>query len=252
MKFVIKKLTTVSSTNTLLSDMYSAGEEVCNIVVCADYQTGGRGLGANHWISDPAMNLLFSLGWCPYNLHPSRQFLITKVVALAITDSVSFLCPDVAPRIKWPNDIWVGYRKLAGILISNIIEGNSLSLSIIGVGINVQQTEFPADLLNPVSLQLLTDAVPDRMQLLNEILIRIDDGLNGLENETLNNRLHENYLKSLMGLNQWQQYVIHDTLTESRIRGVNEYGQLIMEHRTGKVINYGLKEVKFVLPNQVD
>lgn len=252
MKFVIKKLTTVSSTNTLLSDMYSAGEEVCNIAVCADYQTGGKGLGVNRWFSDPALNLLFSLGCCPINLHPSRQFLITKVVALAITDSVSFLCPDVVPQIKWPNDIWVGYRKLAGILISNIVEGNSLTLSIIGVGINVQQTEFPTDLPNPVSLQLLTDTLPDRMHLLNEILIRIEDGLSGLENETLNKQLHENYLKALMGLNQWQQYVIHDTLTEACIRGVDEYGQLIMEHRTGKVITYGLKEVKFVLPNQVD
>lgn len=247
MAFILKQLNALESTNSHLLDMFAAGEVAGNIAVSADYQSGGKGLGTNRWYSDHGLNLLFSFGWCPLDFHPSKQFLVTQAATLAILDSLKELYPKIKPVIKWPNDIWVGNQKLAGILVSNIIEGNKLIFSVIGIGVNVNQTIFPAELPNPVSLKSLLNMDLDRVYLLNSMLQHIDVGLMQIENNSSTLERNEKYLKNLMLLNTWQPYVIHDTLTEACIRSVNEFGQLMLEHKTGEIIAYGLKEVKFVI-----
>lgn len=125
-------------------------------VLSAVCQTSGRGRGSHTWLSQAGQNLTFSL-----ILKPKEGFLLSneavRLTHLA-TVALCFYLEELGlkPRIKWPNDIWVGDKKICGILIENSFTGGSLSSSIIGVGLNLNQKEFDPLLPNPSSLALLT------------------------------------------------------------------------------------------------
>ena len=128
-------------------------------VISARCQTAGRGQGDHKWHSRPGENLTFSvvLKFGEDALAPLAArdaLLITEAVTLALR--LYLKRRGVAARIKWPNDIYAGDLKICGILIENILRGQDVASSIVGIGLNLNQTEFPADLPNPVSLSLLT------------------------------------------------------------------------------------------------
>lgn len=149
----------LESTNSYLRQNHQGMPQ--HAVVTAAYQTAGRGQRGNGWESEPGRNLLFSmLYYPPADLPPSRQFQISKAVALAVAETVDRLLdgydhPEVC--IKWPNDIYVGDRKIAGILIENALQSSTrIAHSIIGVGLNVNQREFRSGAPNPVSAVNIT------------------------------------------------------------------------------------------------
>ncbi|MCM1309850.1 MAG: biotin--[acetyl-CoA-carboxylase] ligase [Bacteroides sp.] len=118
-------------------------------------QTAGRGQRGNTWEAEPRKNITLSLMLRPEGLPAVRQFELSEAVALGVADLVEELgVGDV--RVKWPNDIYVGDRKICGILIENALSGNLIGRSIAGIGLNVNQTEFRSDAPNPVSLRQLT------------------------------------------------------------------------------------------------
>jgi len=126
-------------------------------IIAAKAQTAGRGQGTHTWYATPGRNLTFSILYrfgeaCP--LVAADAILITQVTTLALRDYL--LAHGVEARIKWPNDIWVGDRKICGILIENKLEGASVRESIVGIGLNLNETGWPAELPNPVSLGELT------------------------------------------------------------------------------------------------
>lgn len=141
-------------------------------VLVADMQTAGRGQGDHKWHSRPGENLTFSVvarfgGSSPLApLEVRDSLLITQVITLALRLLLESYGLEV--RIKWPNDIYIGDRKICGILIENVLSGSQVAASIIGVGLNVNQNVFPPDLPNPVSLSLLTG----RNYELDEVLAR--------------------------------------------------------------------------------
>ena len=126
-------------------------------IVAAVAQTAGRGQGSHTWYASPGENLTFSI---PYRyeelcrIAASEMILVTQVTTLALRDYL--LGHGIEARIKWPNDIWVGDRKICGILIENILEEGTLRESIVGIGLNLNERGWPADLPNPVSLSELT------------------------------------------------------------------------------------------------
>ena len=129
-------------------------------LIATQEQTAGRGQGTHKWYSSPRTNLLFSMLFrFPENdrseLKTRDMLLITEMVTLGIRDYL--LDNGISARIKWPNDIWVGERKICGILIEHRTDGRHLSASIIGIGINLDQTAFPPELVNPVSVAVLTE-----------------------------------------------------------------------------------------------
>lgn len=113
-------------------------------------QSRGRGQRGNSWSSSAGANLTFSVVLCPGFLETAQQFYLSKAVSLAVCDTVESF--GVRPQVKWPNDIYIDGRKVAGILIENDLAGNFLSRSVVGIGINVNQTEFDPALPNPTSL----------------------------------------------------------------------------------------------------
>ena len=140
------------STNKTLRE----GLESCDnlSVVAAREQTAGRGQGTHTWHSTKGMNLTFSMLYKPSDLLAADMILITCATTLGIRDYL--LDKGVTARIKWPNDIWVGDKKICGILIENILDGPRIRYSIIGIGFNLNETLWPADLPNPVSLKNIT------------------------------------------------------------------------------------------------
>lgn len=136
-------------------------------VIAAECQTAGRGQGDHKWHSMTGVNLTFTVVFKFH--HPAEQeaegkraaaldakdaLYITEVVTLALR--LYLESHGVMARIKWPNDIYVGDKKICGILIENVLAGSFVDSSIVGIGLNINQTDFPADLPNPVSLALLT------------------------------------------------------------------------------------------------
>ena len=122
--------------------------------ISAREQTAGRGQIGRSWHATPGLNLTTSVIFYPRFLPADRQFRFSQAVSLAVADTVMAHLPHRADavRIKWPNDIYVADRKIAGILIQNGVQGRHLGYSVAGIGLNVNETDFPAGLPNPTSL----------------------------------------------------------------------------------------------------
>ena len=153
----IEWLETVDSTNSEAKRRLEALDNLS--VLAAVEQTAGRGRGSHSWISSPGENLTFTLilrfgegGISP--LPSSEVVRITHFCTLAVCDYLE--SQGLQTRIKWPNDIWIANRKICGILIENTFSGDYLKDSIVGIGLNLNQTAFDPALPNPVSLRLLT------------------------------------------------------------------------------------------------
>ena len=178
------------STNKVLRERL---EDLDNLsVVAAVAQTAGRGQGAHTWYASPGANLTFSIlyRYGDVRVAVSDVLLVTQLTTLAIRDYL--LEHGVDGRIKWPNDIWVADRKICGILIENILEESFLRESIVGIGLNLNERDWPADLPNPVSLSELTgkryDVPSELARLEKEIrrrfaLLGSDDGRKSLQEE---------------------------------------------------------------------
>lgn len=142
-------------------------------VFTTDAQPAGRGQGENRWHSSPAENLTLSAFLEPDHLSVDDLFRLTEIAALAVADTIAdFLPPDLAARVrvKWPNDVYVGHRKIAGILIQNGLRGERIGWSVLGIGLNVNERSFPPELADrATSLHLLTGTPADRAAVLRSL-----------------------------------------------------------------------------------
>ena len=232
---------TVGSTNDVARDtQYRDGD-----IVWADFQTAGRGQRGHTWESRAGENLTFSVVLEPHFLPIAEQFMLLEAVALALSDF--FAEVGVGTKIKWTNDIYVGNRKAVGILIEHNYSGGKLSRTIVGIGINVNQTEFSADIPNPISLSLLTGEKYDRNALLEQfekcLAMRYSQLKKG-EWETLQSDYHT----ALYRRDEKQLFALPDgTRNEGIIRGVKPTGNLIVEWENGEKKSYLFKEIEFVV-----
>ena len=232
---------TVGSTNDVARDtQYRDGD-----IVWADFQTAGRGQRGHTWESRAGENLTFSVVLEPHFLPIAEQFMLLEAVALALSDF--FAEVGVGTKIKWTNDIYVGNRKAVGILIEHNYSGGKLSRTIVGIGINVNQTEFSADIPNPISLSLLTGEKYDRNALLEQfekcLAVRYSQLKKG-EWETLQSDYHT----ALYRRDEKQLFALPDgTRNEGIIRGVKPTGDLIVEWGKGEKKSYLFKEIEFVV-----
>ena len=159
-------------------------------VIAAVGQSAGRGQGDHTWFASPGKNITATIVLKPENLSAGDYLFVTRVTTLALLSYVRE--HGVQARIKWPNDIWVEDRKICGILIENIIDGNRMKACLIGIGLNINEEGWPENLPNPVSLKELTGKEYDvrhELQLLvgqisrhSEMLLS-SDGRNYLEQE---------------------------------------------------------------------
>ena len=135
-------------------------------MVMTEFQTAGRGQAGNSWYSGKGSNILLSFLLYPHCVKAKDQFIIAQIVSLAIKIVLDNFMKNVT--IKWPNDIYWNDKKIAGILIENSLMGQHIDYTIVGVGLNVNEKEFPSGLPNPVSLREIAGEEVDR-----EILLKL-------------------------------------------------------------------------------
>ncbi|MBN1990115.1 MAG: biotin--[acetyl-CoA-carboxylase] ligase [Bacteroidales bacterium] len=243
LNFKVEWLESVGSTNDLAFAQGARGAAE-GAVFAAVSQTEGRGQRGNYWESEPGDNLTFSLVLRPEFLPVHNQFLLSMAVALGVCDWLK--SHGVPATIKWPNDIYVGNSKLGGILIENSISGSSFGFSVVGIGVNVNQSRFSADLPNPASLKLLTSRgyeLPAELDtLLNLLAVRYDTLKRG--NTTA---LVASYMESLYRKSDWFRYCDTTGVFEARIKLVKPSGELVLELADGSIREYLFKEVSFVI-----
>lgn len=239
------RLPLVDSTNSYLKLWLEKERLPEGTVVSAEFQTGGRGQRGTYWHSSHGANMLCSVLLYP-NLQANKQFLLSKTVALALTDCLKKLVPEAEVKIKWPNDILLNGLKVAGVLIENSFSGEVATSSIIGVGLNINERNFP-DELKATSLLLETGRAMPVQEVMREFFAFLQRRYNMLR-EGLFQSISQEYADNLFGMNAQRMY--RDTATGEEfygvIRGVSNEGILLLNTQERGYREYQLKEVVFL------
>lgn len=222
---VLINLDEVNSTNEYAKALLSKSKPSEGTVIFAHCQTNGRGQFGKMWASEKGKNLTFSIILYPDFLEAKRAYSLNHVVSLGLKDCIENL--KITVSIKWPNDIYHHDKKLGGLLIENGLVGENLNYSIIGIGLNVNQTTFSQELPNPISLKLISGK-EFKIELLNDVFSFIEKRYLQLKSGRLEEIKNE-YVDSLYCLNEKRIYQTSNEKFEGIIRGVNDEGQLIME-----------------------
>ena len=245
----ITRLATVDSTNRYMRDEAAAlwqNRGTGNFaVVTAGHQTAGRGQRGNAWNSNAGENLLFSILVRPgETLEVSRQFLLSQAVALSIHDAMK--CYGVDTRLKWPNDIYAGNRKLAGILLELDYSGAFVEQAIIGIGLNVNQENFPPMDRKPVSMKMLRE----HDFILDDVLATVLDFFEHYYAELrYGNReaIAAEYKAQLFGIDMKNSFIDKNGHFDAVIQDVESDGHLILRRNDGSTGRYAFKEVEMVI-----
>lgn len=234
----IIRLESVYSTNNYTANLVKQDELVHGSVIMAVEQTNGRGQMGAEWLVKPGENLTFSIFLNNVNLSVETQFFLTRITALSIVDYLAKI--NIYGVIKWPNDIFVEGKKIAGILIENTISGSLIQKTIIGIGLNVNQTDFGD--LNATSIQTKT-AVNNSI---DEVLFSFIKCFNERLSCGLTNRkLESDYLDKLYLLNLSSSFEDEEGIFNGIIDGVESSGHLRVL-KEEKTILYSLKEIRFL------
>ena len=239
----IIKLNTVDSTNNYAAKFLKQTKVPFGTVIMARYQTSGKGQRNGVWDAEGESNLLMSVILDTQFLPIEKVFFLSKVVALALNCSVCQF--GIQSSIKWPNDLVVGKKKIAGVLIENQWIGQQLSSSIIGIGLNINQVFFPPS-YNATSLKLLTS----RSFIVEDILKVICQNLNQFYNQLLDlefEKIDLAYHEFLINYNQLTNFKKENEVFTAKVNGVSEGGELILQLKSGQVKNYKLKEITQLL-----
>lgn len=233
------------STNRFAHDWLSQNETFEHgTAIMSFYQTAGKGQKNNHWESERGANLLTSVILKMDFLEASSVNLLNQAVAISICDFLQQQC-GVDFKVKWPNDIMHGEHKIAGVLIENTIRGSKCYTSVVGVGINLHQTQFKSYVPKATSLKLITNTTIDsiesfaqdwRQQLLDKIAILQNDGRHLIE---------EAYKQKLFGRDEFRWFESENNRFKGCIKGVDNHGHLIISTEEGEW-KFGLKEIKFL------
>lgn len=238
------KLSATDSTNAYLKDLIFQNKIEDFTVVMAHTQLKGRGQMGTNWLSEPGKNLTFSVLLKSLKIPGADQFLLNIYVSLALYDTLTQLhVPDL--KIKWPNDIMSGHSKICGILIENILSGQHIQASVVGIGLNVNQITFNS-LPNVSSLKLLLGRSLD----LEEILLNIVGNLKGLlghNGKWDRNQLIERYEAALFRKDKPSTFKNQeDEMFMGFIKGVSGTGKLKVLLEDNILKEFNLKEVKLL------
>ena len=236
MNFEIKHIEETDSTNRWMRENGAK-----NLVVVADYQTAGKGCGTNSWESERGQNLLFSVMIQPESLQAKNQFIITQIISVALCKTLNrYLKEQIS--IKWPNDIYVGDKKICGVLIENRLAGRMIKDSIIGIGLNVNQQEFKSDAPNPVSIKQLTGRDTDRDELLEAFLSELNECCKC-------STIIADYKSRLYRREGLHPFSSGDETFKASIVDVKDDGRLMLQDENGIAHIYRFKEVSFIVDN---
>lgn len=233
------------STNAEAMSLLKAGDVTEGLLVGTDEQLAGRGQRGNTWQSEPGHNLTVSIILKPTFLAVSQQFQLSMAVALGVRATVAHFTGHQAV-VKWPNDVYVGKRKIAGILLESQVSNNKLAAVVAGIGLNVNQLEGMPPQAG--SLMMLTGQVFDLREVLAILCQRIEQYYLILRQAGGGDKVKTHYMNHLMGFEELRNYRV--TLTGehfmARITDVLTNGKLVMHDQDGNRRLYDLKEVDWI------
>lgn len=238
------ELSEVDSSNNYAMRMVQAQLAEHGNTWFAHHQIKGKGQRGKVWKADPGQNLMMSCVLQPAKLTVDNQFILNAAVALACFDFINKYVIDKC-CIKWPNDIYWEDRKAGGILIENVLKGEQWKYSIVGIGLNINQTLFPENLRNPVSLKQITGKTFDVISLAKELCIFLDHRWKQISTSTFNVLLNE-YSSHLYKINQQITFIKDNEQFAGAVKGVTEKGNLIIEETSGEKMV--VESIEWVLP----
>lgn len=226
------------------------------ITIRTDFQTAGRGQAGNGWESERGKNLLFSTLLVQPCIAVSEQFYLSMAVAVALRDVVAMCLPsEMEATIKWPNDIYVGDKKLAGILIEHQLAEGKIAQTVVGIGLNVNQEKWEGNAPNPTSLRLLTQQTWEIEPLMQMFLRNLSEEMQNLRT------VKEHYLQHLYRRKGWYFYEEREvsclptmnqagltpTSFEAEFADITPQGELCLRLRNGEERKYHFKQIRFVV-----
>ncbi|WP_310992620.1 biotin--[acetyl-CoA-carboxylase] ligase [Aequorivita marina] len=240
----IIKLNATDSTNTYLKELAKETQLPDETVAITNHQTSGRGQMGNVWRSKKGQSLTFSMFKTLGAVPVDHQFMVAMATSLGVLDALNTLnIPSVS--IKWPNDILSAKSKIGGILIENVIEGSSLKYTIVGIGLNVNESVFH-DLPKASSLKMETGCEFNLAEVLQKITTQVFKKLNNLNQENFHD-LKAAYEKNLF---QKDAISVFEALDGSRfngiIKGTSDIGALLVETENNGLRAFQLKEVRLI------
>lgn len=212
-------------------------------VIMAESQTAGRGQQNNKWNSEPGKNLTFSILLKPVFLQLQHLFDLNVAISVGIVNCLQNVLGN-GLKVKWPNDIYFDDRKLGGVLIENLVQGQRINNAVIGIGINVNQEEFPEWVPNPVSVRQILQKDYDLQALLSDLCAAIEAAYLMLRAGNFEH-LKALYLQNLYWYNSPHLFKAGDEVFEGTITGVEKNGQLSVSFG-GLTRLYNFKEIEFL------
>lgn len=238
------ELASTDSTNNFLKNYRPISPKEMTLV-STDFQTAGRGQAGNHWESEQGKNLLFSLRIQKIDINVKQQFLLSQAMSLSICEALAEYTDGVS--IKWPNDIYRYDRKISGFIVENFLMGHRIESCIIGVGVNINQTEFASDAPNPVSLKQVTGKDTERVFILARIIELFRSYYYRVRTGQYDEIIRR-YRHSLYRNNGFYPYIDRNGTFEAEIHDIEPTGHIILSDREGNLRRYAFKEVKCIIP----
>lgn len=239
------KLDATDSTNSYLKDLLRDNVPNNWTVVSAREQLQGRGQQGANWFSDRGKNLTFSILIRDTGLKAMDQFLLNCAISNGIFRVLkSFEIPRL--KVKWPNDIMSGSSKLAGILIENSLVNDRITHSIVGIGLNVNQEEFPSDLPSAISMKQRTGKNYELDELLEALVGSIREEV-GLVERGHYQQLRTNYMDRMYRRNKPHMFRVPGGQPfMAKIQGTTEKGLLVLSKEDGSTAHYAFKEIEYM------
>ncbi len=241
-------LQTVDSTNAYAHELIAKNKPTAGTVIWAGSQTAGRGQIGSRWLTQPFQNITASFILTPHFLNINSQFVLNQAIALAICDLLwSINLSPERVKIKWPNDIYIDNDKVAGVLIENIIEKSAIKYSIVGVGLNVNQSEFELTLKNPSSIFIKTGQNFEITQLLSALCRFIEYRFLQVQAQKIA-ELKATYTQNLFRYQEFAFFSIveNQEIIQAQILGVSPAGKLIVQQEN-QLREFSIKEIQFII-----
>ncbi len=243
---VVSRFDRLPSTNDYAWHLLEQRRPPEGMVVVADYQTAGKGQRGNRWEAAAGLNLTLSIVLYPDFLAARRAFALSQAMALAVRDVVAWHLPGhQLVQVKWPNDVIVGRKKVAGLLIQNSLSGDYLQASVVGIGLNINQRHFPPHLAKATSLACVAESELDREEVMCDLFKTVACRYGQLKQQGTA-AVQRDYLAALYGYQQIVCFRKKDGTTFTGVvAGIDESGQLLVDRPKGRA-RFGLKEVEWI------
>ena len=241
--FNIIKLDAISSTNDWLKEKYDKNSCVDGDLIWVNEQTMGRGQNSNKWLSEAGKNLTFSFFKVLKSLKVNDQFIINCSVSTAIIDALKKIhVPNLS--LKWPNDILSDDKKICGILIENYIKGDAIVGSIIGIGLNINQTDFN-NIKSASSVLNQTGKEFDLEFVLNLLLNSFMESFKFCKSES-KEYLIRKYEKLLFAKNRLSKFEVNDQTFNATIIGIDLDGKLVLQNEKKEILVFSNSAIKMI------